>query len=97
MRQRRQGVQSTSSKNNNQQQKQHQEPELMLDIQQQQQQQCAYIHRLKPSKEGTAYSDLTDRYPIQSFEGNNYILIIYHYNFNAILAEPIKNREKGPY
>ena len=40
----------------------------------------------------TAYIDLTGRFPFQSSRGNNYILVGYHYDSNAILAEPLKNR-----
>ena len=96
MEQTRQGVQLTSNKDNNPQQKQHSEPEVMLDMKQQKTNKiCAYIHHIKSSREGTAYGDLTGKYQIQSLNGNNYILIIYHYVSNTILAEPIRNREKG--
>ena len=36
-------------------------------------------------KVGLAFSDLTGRFPIQSSRGNNYILIAYHPDANAIL------------
>lgn len=39
-----------------------------------------------------AYTDLTGRFPFQSSRGNNYLFILYDYDANAILAEPIKNR-----
>ena len=39
-----------------------------------------------------AYTDLTGRFPVQSLRGNNYILICYTYDGNAILSEPLKNR-----
>lgn len=38
------------------------------------------------------YSDQTGRFPVQSSSGNNYIFILYHFNSNGILAQPIKNR-----
>ena len=38
------------------------------------------------------YSDLTGKFPVQSALGNKYILIVYHYNANAILADPLKDR-----
>ena len=41
---------------------------------------------------GQIYSDLAGRYPITSSRGNKYLLIIYDYDSNAILAEPLKNR-----
>ena len=42
-----------------------------------------------------AYGDLTGRFPYTSSRGNQYILIIYDHDSNAILCEPLKNR-KGP-
>lgn len=38
------------------------------------------------------YANLTSRFPIQSSTGNNYILVAYYYDANAIISEPIKNR-----
>ena len=40
----------------------------------------------------TGYMDLTGRFPQRSSSGNNYILVVYHYNANAIIAKPIKDR-----
>ena len=40
----------------------------------------------------TGYSDLTGRFPYASSGGNQYLLIIYDWDSNAILAEPIKTR-----
>ena len=40
----------------------------------------------------TAYTNLTGRFPHRSGRGNEYILVGYHYDSNAILAEPVKNR-----
>ena len=40
-----------------------------------------------------AYTDLTGRFPYRSSRGNQYILVGYNYDGNAILAEPIKNRK----
>ena len=42
-----------------------------------------------------AYGYLTGRFPYLSPRGNQYILIIYDHESNAILSEPLKNR-KGP-
>ena len=39
-----------------------------------------------------SYMDLTGRFPYMSSRGNEYIMTFYHYDANAILAEPIKNR-----
>ena len=37
--------------------------------------------------------DLTGRFPFCSSRGNEYILIGYHYDANAILGVPLKNRQ----
>ena len=42
---------------------------------------------------GTAYSDLTGRFPVQSSQGKNYLMIAYHQDANAILVEALKNRQ----
>ena len=42
-----------------------------------------------------AYSDLTGRFPVQSSRGNNYVMVVYCYDANAIIAEPLKNRSAG--
>ena len=44
---------------------------------------------------GKVYTDQTGKFPCTSASGNNYIMIIYDYDSNAILMEPIRNR-KGP-
>jgi hypothetical protein len=36
--------------------------------------------------------DQTGRFPIVSSKGNKYIMVLYHYDSNAILAKPIKDR-----
>ena len=43
-------------------------------------------------EDGTTYSDLCGRYPVKSSRGNQYILVCYDYDSNAILAEPIQTR-----
>ena len=47
---------------------------------------------LADSIDGTMYSDLTGRFPVQSFSGNQYIFVAYIYKINAILLRPMKNR-----
>ena len=42
----------------------------------------------------TAYTDLTGRFPCKSSNGNEYILVGYHYDANCILGIPLKNRKK---
>jgi hypothetical protein len=39
------------------------------------------------------YTDLTGRFPTTSSKGNKYILLLYEYDGNAILAEPMKTKE----
>jgi hypothetical protein len=41
---------------------------------------------------GQIYSDQTGRFPVVSSKGNKYIMILYDYDSNAILAQPIKYR-----
>ena len=41
----------------------------------------------------TAYTNLTGRFPYRSSRGNEYILVGYHYDSNAILVQPLGNRE----
>ena len=45
------------------------------------------------SPTGLVYIDLTGRFPYQSARGNEYILIGYHYDANAILCKALKNRQ----
>ena len=40
-----------------------------------------------------SYMDLTGRFPHQSLRGNNYLFVCYNYDSNAILVEPLNNRE----
>jgi hypothetical protein len=42
--------------------------------------------------EGQIYTDQTGRFPVVSSKGNTYIMILYDYDVNAILAQPIKDR-----
>jgi hypothetical protein len=40
---------------------------------------------------GQIYTDKTGRFPIVSSKGNKYIMVLYDYDSNAILAKPIKD------
>ena len=40
----------------------------------------------------TLYTDDLGRFPIQSFNGNNYIMLAHHVGSNSILVEPFKSR-----
>jgi hypothetical protein len=42
---------------------------------------------------GQIYTDQTGRFPVVSSKGNKYIMILYVYDNNAILAQPIKYRK----
>ena len=53
--------------------------------------QVAYI-LIDKDELNTAYQDLTGRLPMQSTQGNEYILIGYHYDSNCIIAHPVKKR-----
>jgi hypothetical protein len=41
---------------------------------------------------GQIYTDQTGRFPVVSSKGNKYIMILYDYDSNAILTQPIKDR-----
>ena len=43
----------------------------------------------------TAYADLTGRFPKISSRGNQYLLVVYDYDSNAIVAEPLKSKQAG--
>ena len=40
-----------------------------------------------------AFMDLTGRFPHKSSRGNTYLFVLYDYNTNAILFEPLKTRQ----
>jgi hypothetical protein len=42
--------------------------------------------------DGKVYTDLTGRFPTTSSKGNKYVLILYEYDDNAILAAPMNSR-----
>jgi hypothetical protein len=44
---------------------------------------------------GQIYTDQTGRLPVLSNRGNTYIMVLYEYDGNAIMVEPIKNRTAG--
>ena len=45
------------------------------------------------SKQDKAFMDLTGRFPHCSSRGNEYTLVVYHYDSNAILGLPLQNRQ----
>ena len=42
---------------------------------------------------GKVYTDQTGRFTVRSSAGNQYILVLYDYDSNAILTEAIKTRQ----
>ena len=52
---------------------------------------CATITPLNPKRKG--FSDLTGALPHNSRRGNLYVMVLYDYDRNKILSEPIKNRQ----
>jgi len=50
-----------------------------------------YVALMEPT--GQTYMDLTGKFVASSSSSNNYIMIIYDYNSNAILAIPLKNHK----
>ena len=47
---------------------------------------------LADKNEGTVYSDLTEKFPVQSFEGHLYLFVCYVYSANAIIMRPMQSR-----
>ena len=45
------------------------------------------------SATGVTYTDQTGRFPYRSSQGNEYLMVAYHYDANVILIQPIKNRQ----
>ena len=41
---------------------------------------------------GRLYTDQTGRFPVTSSRGNKYVMVLYHYDTNAILAKALKSR-----
>ena len=48
---------------------------------------------LADANEGTMYTDLTGRFPVMSFKGNQYLFVAYLYDHNAIIVCPMKSRK----
>jgi hypothetical protein len=44
---------------------------------------------------GKIYSDQTGRFPVTSSRGNKYIMVVYDYDSNSILTEPLKSRNEN--
>ena len=52
--------------------------------------QYVYASVLEYSETNMVHGNLTGRFPHTSSQGNKYVLILYNYDGNAILAEPMK-------
>jgi len=50
---------------------------------------ACFLALTEPTRQ--TYMDLTGKFVVPSSSSNNYIMIIYDYNSNAILAIPLKN------
>ena len=44
---------------------------------------------------GNIFTDQTGRFPVMSSKGNQYIMVLYDYDYSAILAKPMKNRSES--
>ena len=44
-----------------------------------------FIAFLSADTDGTVYTDLTGKFPVTSRAGNKYVLVLYHYDSNAII------------
>ena len=53
-----------------------------------------YFHLYNFVKE-TSYIDLTGTFPHKSSRGNQYLLLLYDFDSNVILVEPLKTRQAG--
>jgi hypothetical protein len=51
---------------------------------------CVYVAIVDA---GQIYTDQTGRFPVISSKGNVYIMVLYEYDGNSIMAEPIKNNK----
>ena len=46
-------------------------------------------------KTNNIYNDQTGKFPMNSSRGNKYVLIMYVYDANAILSEPLKSKSSS--
>eukprot|EP00957_Ditylum_brightwellii_P123394 9408426-Ditylum_brightwellii.AAC.1 len=50
------------------------------------------LYDINTKDSSITYANLTGKFPIPSISGNNYILVLYDYDSNTILAIAMKNR-----
>ena len=51
-----------------------------------------FTNIISPEPEGQVHTDQTGRFPVPSTNGNNYVMVLYAYDANAILVAPLKSR-----
>jgi hypothetical protein len=51
-----------------------------------------WVYQQAVQVSGQIFSDQTGRFPVISSKGNQYIMVVYDYDSNHILAEPLKSR-----
>jgi hypothetical protein len=70
------------------------EPDTTLDPESPNQRTHQVFSAVVDSGTGKIYTDQTGRFPVTSSRGNKYLFVLYDYDSNAILAEPIKSRQQ---
>jgi hypothetical protein len=55
----------------------------------------AFLTIMKTTDLRKSYSDQTGKFPVQSFCGYNYVMVLYEYDSNAVLSTPLKTRTAG--
>jgi hypothetical protein len=93
--QQRKNIHSTKSKHRPKTSKAHEDPDGIEDSNPEQAPPnntgfASLVELTEPSHK--SYSDLTGRFPLHSTQGNLYVLVLYLYDANAILIEPLRNR-----
>ena len=58
----------------------------------QQEERCHYVYATCTPITGQVFTDQTGKFGVTSVQGHNYVLVLYDYDSNAILAEPMKTR-----
>eukprot|EP00957_Ditylum_brightwellii_P026572 2009376-Ditylum_brightwellii.AAC.1 len=49
---------------------------------------------MKHGTTGAIYSNITGKFPYPSCKGHQYIMVMYDWDSNSILGEPMKNKTK---
>ena len=56
---------------------------------------CHVVYDLEDDMNQKMYTDQTGRFPVQSYRGMKYIIVLYNITSNAILVEPLQNKTSG--